>query len=63
MPFAGAEVALGALAEYDIPVMPHRLQRRWWATHSHIIVRGNETRQACYGSFFANPSVSPGSGV
>jgi hypothetical protein len=44
MPFADEEIVPGALAEYDIPVMPRRLQRRWRAAHSHIIVRGCETQ-------------------
>ena len=29
MPFADVESFLGATAEYDIPVMPRQLSRRW----------------------------------
>jgi len=32
MPFVDVESFLGAPAEYDIPVMPRQLPRRWWVT-------------------------------
>ena len=38
MPFGDVDTILGARAEYDIPVMPRQLHRRWRVARSHIIV-------------------------
>jgi len=40
MPFAYEESFLGTPTEYDIPVMPRRLNHHWWTAQAYIMARG-----------------------